>query len=127
MYDSYSYGYDTAALGAAMGIYYVIGLVVGIIMLVAMWKLFVKADRPGWGAIIPFYNFYLLFDIAWGKGVMFLLMLVPCVGLIFYYIALFKLAQAYGKGAGFGVGMIFLPFIFMPILAFGDSTYQGPA
>jgi Family of unknown function (DUF5684) len=32
----------------------------------------------------------------------------------------------YGKGAGFTVGLIFLPFIFIPILGYGRAVYQGP-
>jgi hypothetical protein len=35
--------------------------------------------------------------------------------------------SAFGKGVGFAIGMIFLPFIFWPILAFGSSQYQGAA
>lgn len=35
-----------------------------------------------------------------------------------------RIANAFGKGAGFAVGLIFLPFIFFPILAFGDAEYQ---
>jgi len=34
------------------------------------------------------------------------------------------LARAFGHGRGFTAGLIFLPFIFYPILAFGDSQYQ---
>lgn len=37
------------------------------------------------------------------------------------------LAERFGKGAGFGIGLAFLGIIFFPILAFGDARYQGPA
>ena len=29
-------------------------------------------------------------------------------------------AKSFGKGTGFGIGLVFLGFIFYPILAFGD-------
>ena len=36
-----------------------------------------------------------------------------------------RLAKAFGKGGGFAAGLIFLPYVFMPLLAFGKGTYQG--
>ena len=128
MYDSYAY--DTAALGALgafVTVIQIISLVVSIFSIVCMWKIFVKAGKPGWGAIIPFYNTYLLFDIAWGNGWLFLLCLVPVVNFVVLIILLVKLAQAFGKGIGFAVGLFFLSIIFLAILAFDSSTYQGPA
>lgn len=128
MYDSYTY--DTAALGALgafAGVIYFLSLACGIFSLVCMWKIYAKANRPGWGAIIPIYNAYLLFDIAWGNGWLFLLCLVPIVNFFVGIILLVKLAQAFGKGIGFAVGLFFLSIIFLAILAFDSSTYQGPA
>ena len=128
MYDSYTY--DAAALGAVgafVTVIQIISLIVSIFAIVCMWKIFVKAGKPGWGAIIPFYNTYLLFDIAWGNGWLFLLCLVPIVNFVVMIILLVKLAQAFGKGIGFAVGLFFLSIIFLAILAFDSSTYQGPA
>ena len=126
----YSYTYDAAALGAVgafVTVIQIISLIVSIFAIVCMWKIFVKAGKPGWGAIIPFYNTYLLFDIAWGNGWLFLLCLVPIVNFVVMIILLVKLAQAFGKGIGFAVGLFFLSIIFLAILAFDSSTYQGPA
>lgn len=118
--------YDTDTLFAAMGVYLVVLLLVCVFIIVCWWKLFTKAGRPGWAAIIPFYNYYVMFDIAWGNGILFLLMIVPFVNFVVKIILMVKLASAYGKGGGFAVGLIFLPIIFLPILAFGDSNYIGP-
>ena len=87
---------------------------------------FVKAGKPGWASLIPFYNTYCLYDIAWGNGWLFLLTFVPCVGAIFGIIMLFKLAKAFGQGTGFGFGLLFLNTIFILILGFGKSEYVGP-
>lgn len=120
--------YDAAAmgaLGAGLAIYYIIVLAVCVVMIIALWKVFTKAGEPGWAAIVPFYGNYVLFKVAMGNGWLFLLCLIPFVGAIVSLIALFKLATAFGKGAGFGIGMIFLSPIFLCILAFGDADYVG--
>lgn len=108
-------------------IYYLVVLAIGILMLVSLWKIFVKAGKPGWGAIIPFYNSYCLFDMAFGNGWLFLLTFVPCVNFVMMIILYVKLAKAFGQGTGFAIGLIFLPVIFLPILAFGDAQYIGAA
>jgi len=60
----------------------VIALIPSIILIIAMWKVFDKAGKPGWAAIIPFYNTYILFEVAGMNGWMFLLMLIPIVNVI---------------------------------------------
>ena len=135
-YGSYgNYGYDTTTAGILGGAFagLMIGAVIGsILTIIVMWKLFVKAGKPGWAAIVPFYNLYVLFEITWGNGWLFLVTLaaiVPVLGYIvvfvFYIITMLKLAKAFGKDTGFGVGLIFLSLIFMAILAFDSSTYLG--
>jgi len=56
-----------------------------------------------------------------------LLMLIPFVNIVFAIWMVNLLSKSYGHGVGFTVGLIFLSFIFMPILAFGNSKYAGPA
>ena len=121
---------DEAYAAAATGIltvYSVIVLVIAVISLVGMWKIFVKAGKPGWGAIIPFYNTYCLFEMSFGTGWLFLLTFVPCVNAVILIIMWIKLAQAFGKGAAFGVGILFFPFIFLPMLGFGAAQFEGPS
>lgn len=116
----------SAAVAAGLIVYYVIFLAVMIVCLVGLWKIFVKAGKPGWAAIVPFYNTYCLCEMSFGTGWLFLLMLVPCVGQIMMIIMWIKLSQAFGKGAGFGIGILFFPFIFLPMLGFGDAQFSGP-
>lgn len=97
----------------------------GIYCLVCYWSIFDKAFEPGWGALIPFYNNYLYCKITWGKGWLFLLLLIPYVNIIFAIITSFKLARAFGKGFWFGMGLVFLRAIYLGILAFGEPRYQG--
>ncbi len=118
----YSGFYHYHWLGPTVGWF---SAVFGVLAIVAMWMIFVKANEPGWAAIIPFYNLYVLFKITWGSGWKFLLMLIPIANIVFAILTMIKLAKAFGKGGGFAVGLIFLSLIFYCILAFGSAQYVG--
>lgn len=123
--ESYDAAYAAAASGVS-AVYVILSLAISVLTLVAMWKLFVKAGKAGWKCLIPFYNTYCLYDIAWGNGWLFLLMFVPCVNIVVGIMMLFKLAKAFGQGTGFGFGLLFLNTIFILILGFGSAEYVGP-
>jgi hypothetical protein len=94
-----------------------------IVVIAGMWKVFTKAGQPGWGCIIPFYNIYLLLQIAGRPGWWLILFLIPFVNIIMAFIVSLDVAKSFGKSGGFGVGLFFLSFIFYPILGFGDAQY----
>ena len=103
----------------------ILRLAFAVLAIVAMCKIFEKAGKPGWAAIIPFYNIYVLFEITWGNGWKFLFLLIPIANIVFAIITMVKLAKAFGKSGGFAVGLIFLSIIFYCILAFDNSQYLG--
>ena len=109
----------------------VVGMVVYlafiVFLVVSLWKVFAKAGEPGWAVLIPIYNAYVYLKIAGKPWWWLLLFLIPLVNIIIMIMATIAFAQAFGKGVGFAIGMIFLGFIFYPILAFGDATYTKPA
>jgi hypothetical protein len=75
---------------------------------------------------VPFYNLYVLYKITWGNGWYFLLMLIPLANIVFMIMTYVKLAQAFGKGGGWAVGLIFLSAVFLCIMAFDKSiVYVG--
>ncbi len=98
-----------------------------ILVIAGFWKMFEKAGQPGWGAIIPIYNSYLLCKIAGRPGWWVILLLIPYLNFIFFIILMLDIAKSFGKSVGFAVGMILLNVIFIPILGFGDAEYQGPS
>ena len=102
----------------------IVGLVVMIIILAGIWRVFTKAGQPGWAVLIPIYNAYVLCKVAGKSGWWVLLLLIPCVGVICSFFVVLGVAQNFGKGVGFALGLFFLPFIFYPILGFGDASYQ---
>lgn len=122
-----SYEYENIARQAAIvgTLTMIVGIVLAVVLVVSMWKIFAKAGKPGWASIVPFYNLYVLYEISWGKGIYFLLLLVPFVNAFIGILTVYKLGQNFGKSTGFIIGMILLPIIFMPLLAFGDSAFIG--
>jgi hypothetical protein len=104
----------------------IIGLIIGVFSLICYWKVYTKAGKPGWACLVPFYNLIVLLQIAGKPWWWLLLMFIPFVNIILIIMVMHSLSLAFGKGAGFTVGLIFLTPIFMAILAFGSATYKGP-
>jgi Family of unknown function (DUF5684) len=105
----------------------VIYLLIILVCIIAMWKVYTKAGKPGWACIIPIYNLIVLLEIV-GKPVWwFLLFLIPCVNIIFLIWTYNLLSKSFGKSEGFTVGLILLGPIFICILGFGSAKYLGPS
>jgi hypothetical protein len=113
-----------AAASGVATVFMVIWLAIALLIVASMWKIFVKAGEPGWAAIIPIYNFIVLLKIAGKPAWWIVLLLIPVVNFVILAIVCISLAKNFGKGAGFGLGLLFLSPIFYPMLAFGDSRYQ---
>jgi hypothetical protein len=102
--------------------------IIFIVVVIGLWKLFVKADEPGWAAIIPIYNYYVILKIVGRPWWWLLLLLIPIVNLIVSIIVAIDLAKSFGKDAAYGVILLWLfSVIGYLILGFGDAEYQGPA
>ena len=109
------------------GVLLVIPIAVAIFEIAALWKVFAKASRPGWAAIVPFYNYYILLKVVGRPGWWLILYFIPIVNIVIWIIVAIELAKSFAKSTGFSVGLIFLSFVFIPILGFGPATYVGPA
>lgn len=118
-------GGAAGAIGLLVGL--MIYLAIIVVVIAGMWKTFTKAGQPGWAAIVPIYNAYILCKIVGRPGWWTVLLLIPYVNFIFYIIIMLDLAKSYARGVGFAIGLILLSPIFFCILGFGDSEYQGPA
>jgi hypothetical protein len=119
--------YAEPGAGAAIfgGVFMIVYLALIVLTIAGIWKVFTKAGEPGWAAIIPIYNIIVLVKIAGRPLWWFILLLIPIVGLIVAIIVSIDVAKRFGKGAGYGLGLAILPFIFYPLLGFGSATYQG--
>jgi hypothetical protein len=110
-------------------IFFAIGLMLtfALFLLAAQWKIYEKAGKPGWAAIIPIYNTIILLEIV-GKPIWWLfLMFIPGVNIVFAVWVTNLLSKSFGKDEAFTVGLILLSIVFYPILGFGSAQYQGPA
>ena len=106
-----------------MAFFIILAIVFAVFMIVAEWKLFSKANQPGWAIFIPIYNILVLLKVAKMSMWNILLLLIPIVNIVITFMVYINIAKNYGKDAGFGVGMVFLPVIFIPVIAFGNAVY----
>lgn len=121
-YDSYNQGI-LAALGAFAFVY----LIIFVIIVAGMWKIFEKAGKPGWAAIIPIYNVIVLLEVV-GKPVWWIiLMFIPFVNLIIIILVYHQLSLSFGQGIGMTILLILFPFVAFPVLGFGSAKYSGAA
>lgn len=125
MYDDYYYGSMVDDMISGVMFFVVLLLILAVVLIVAQWKIFKKANRPGWAAIVPFYHSYVLYDIVWGSGIKFLLLLIPTYNVVLATETKLRLAKVFGKSTGFGVGLALLSPIFMMVLGFGEAKYVG--
>lgn len=126
-YAGTSYGVSTTSgltgAIAAMGLFFLIlSMVLSILMIVSLWKIFKKAGKPGWASIIPIYNIYIMCEIAEKEWWYVLLSCVPFANIYAMIVLYNGMAKRFGKSGGFVAGMILLPVIFFPMLAFGKDA-----
>ena len=120
-------------LSSVMGFfaaYSILILIVAVVCTIANWIIFKKAGQPGWASIVPIYANVVQFKVVGLNPWLILLYLIPFVNyvamVVFAILIAFRLAKSFGKSTGWGWGLLFLPFIFQLILAFGSSEYVGP-
>lgn len=109
-------------MGAIVSLVYLVMIVAAI---AGMWKVFEKAGQPGWASIVPIYNMVVLLQIVNKPIWWIVLLLIPLINIVILIMVSIALAEKFGKGGGFAVGMVFLPFVFYPLLGFGDERFQG--
>lgn len=121
-------GGSSGAGGAAGGIVVLlIQLAILVLVIAGFWKVFTKAGQPGWAAIIPIYNIYVLLKIVGRPWWWLILFFIPIINIIITAIVSMDVAKSFGKGLLFAVGLFFLSPIFYCILGFGSAQYRGPA
>ena len=96
--------------------------IVIIVCIASIWTLYEKAGKPGWASIIPIYNQMVMIEIAGKPWYWILLMFIPLVNIILGIWTLNLFVKSFGKSEGYTFGIIILPFIFLPLLAFSKDT-----
>ncbi|MCL2332783.1 MAG: DUF5684 domain-containing protein [Actinomycetia bacterium] len=117
----------TAGLTASFVGGYIIGLAIAVLMIIACWKIFTKAGKPGWTAIIPVLNVLQLLDLAGKPWWWIILLCIPIVNIVVLFLVNLEVAKAFGKSTVFGILLTILAPICYLILGFGPAQYQRPA
>ncbi len=105
-------------------------VILAIYNIIVRWRIYKKAGKHGWAAIIPIYRDVVMYKVCDVSPWFLLLLLVPVIGwfilMIINIYTKFTLAEGFGKGIGFGFGLWLLGPIFEAILAFSrKSKYVG--
>ena len=100
------------------------GLCVGVVIIASLWRIFSKAGQPGWAAIIPIYNLFVMMQICNKPPYWMVFFFIPFVNLVAGILMANALSRSFGKGVGFTVGMILLPIVFYPLLAMDNEPYR---
>lgn len=124
-------GFDMGSSQSASGILGLILILVGalialaliVLFVIAWWKIYAKAGRPGWAIFVPVYSIIEFFNVTWGSGIYFLFLLIPGINVLLAILTIQKLSEAFGYGFGYTLGLIFLPYVFLPMLAFGKAKH----
>ncbi len=120
--------YSNTSSGVGVGIFFaLLSIVFYLFYGYCYGRIFQKAGRPLWEGFIPIYNYYVALKIVGRPGWWLILYIIPIVNIVITVIVYYDLARSFGKGVGFTLGLFLLWFIFLPILAFSDARYVGPA
>ncbi len=92
-----------SAVLSFIAVYWVVFFGVGVLLIVAKWRLYEKAGEPGWAAIVPYYESFVLYKISWGNGWLFLLTKVPgfIAGILYLTVFTRELIRAANHFDGF--------------------------
>ena len=121
---TYSYHYEGSPWWLIIPLFF--ALMIALFFVFCYWKLFTKAGKPGWAALIPIYSTLVQLEILGREWFWILLMLIPGVNLVITVAMMLDLAKVFGKDSAFGCLIVLFPYIMIPILAFGDAKYLGP-
>lgn len=94
------------------------------LFLASLWKMFEKAGQPGWAALVPIYNAYIITQIAGKSGWLTVTLFLPIFNIIARVVLGMEVAKKFDRSTAFGLGLGFFPILFVPMLAFSRSEYM---
>jgi hypothetical protein len=108
---------------AMLGIFIAImSLAVYVVYSVLMMKMFKKFGVDGWKAWVPFVNTWTFLELGGQHGWW---QFVPVANFIILIIAAYNIGLKFGKGGGFVVLYMFMPIVWMIIMALKSTTLAG--
>lgn len=101
-------------------------LAVTAVTMAGIWQIFTKTGEAGWKSLVPLYNVMLWLQMIGRPGWYVLALVTPPTAVAVWAVLAFGTARSFGRGILFALGVTFLPFVFIPVLGFGQSVYVGP-
>lgn len=121
--DTVNKASEDGAMGAT---WVIVSIAIWLLSIVAFWRVFEKAKKPGIASIIPIYNVYVVLKIVGRPGWWLFLYLVPIVNVFVHLVVALDTAKAFKKSTAFGIfGLWIFSLIGYMILGFGDAKYKG--
>src|SRR5215813_7302770 len=102
----------TTSTGMNGGLIFLYVLVAYVIWVIPLWVVFTKAGQPGWAALIPIYNYYIVLKLVGRPGWWLILYFIPIVNIVILIVVLLDVSKSFGHGVGFMLGLLFLSIIF---------------
>ncbi|MEI7594582.1 MAG: DUF5684 domain-containing protein [Bacteroidota bacterium] len=96
---------------------------ISVLLFSSWWQIYTKANKKGWAILLPIYNVLIMCSIAKKPWWWIFLLMIPGVNIVLYIIILYNISKNFSKNHFFTAGMVLLPFVFIPILAFGNAIY----
>jgi hypothetical protein len=90
-------------------------------------RIFRRAGITEWWAWVPFVNSYGLWKMTAREELWLILLFVPYANIVANVVVMGDIARSFNKSQAYGWGLALLGIVFIPMLAFDDSVYQGPA
>lgn len=124
-----------AGLGAMLGVVLLLSVVGYVLTALGLMQFFKKAGKPAWAAWVPFYNYYVMTEIAevptywfWILIASVLLSFIPLVGIATIVAVVYithNFLQKYGKDVGHTILAVLFSPIYFPVVGYSkDLTYQ---
>lgn len=117
-----------------------------ILTIVAVWRVFEKAGKPGWAVLVPFYNAWTLAEVGdqsgwWGlvmtlsiiryddlnannRTLENLVFLFTLIGIAIYFKISLNVAKNFNQSNSFGIFLALIPIVGYPMLAFGPAPFK---
>jgi len=103
-----------------------LALVVYLLFSAPWCPVFAKAGKRWWVALLPVINLLVIMRIA-GRPVWWVLLLfVPLLGIAVWTVVCLDVADRFGHGVPYTIGLVFLPFFFALWLGLGPDVYARP-
>lgn len=111
-----------------MSIYMILSILFFILSLAGLWKIFEKAGRQGWEALVPLYNFYIWLKIIKKPLWWYIFIIIPYINVFTLLLMVVETLKCFRKdGLGEQALGVLFPFLFLPYLGFSpNESYTDP-